>query len=111
MSQYAWIDCGNGRSVYRNIEEKPVARSHLSAPIVIGDNLEVRSMVDGKMYTSKAALRRSYRERGYVEVGNEKQVPGERRRPDRKKVRHAVGAALSKAGITDARKTARGWEV
>ena len=43
-------------------------RSDLAAPMILSDNIEVKSMVDGNIYTSKAALRASYRARGYVVV-------------------------------------------
>lgn len=53
-------------------------RSPLAAPMVISDTMEaVRSMADGKMYSSKAALRSTYRPSGnpdgisYIEVGND----------------------------------------
>ena len=48
-------------------------RSHLSKPMIASDNIELRSQTDGKMYTSKAALRAEYRRAGVIEVGNEKQ--------------------------------------
>lgn len=80
-------------------ERTPPARSHLPAPMVIGDSVEIKSMVDGKIYTSKSALRKSYRERGYVEVGNEKLTPAPKPAPDRKAIREAVGKAMSRVGI------------
>lgn len=46
--------------------------SSLPRPMVISDSCEFRSMVDGKMVTSKAKYRADLRARGYVEVGNEK---------------------------------------
>ncbi len=48
-----------------------VQRSHLPAPRIISDAVEVTSMLDGKTYTSKAALRSTYRAAGVEEVGNE----------------------------------------
>lgn len=77
----------------------PPARSSLPCPMVIGDSVEIKSMVDGKIYTSKAALRRSYRERGYIEVGNEELKPPPKPKPDRKKIRESVEKAFSRAGI------------
>jgi hypothetical protein len=47
------------------------ARSDLSAPHIIGDACEVVSQADGQTYTSKAALRASYRAKGVIEVGND----------------------------------------
>lgn len=48
------------------------ARSDLGFPQVISDQLhDMQSMVDGRVYTSKAALRASYARAGVMEVGNE----------------------------------------
>jgi len=47
-------------------------RSHLSTPMISNDNIEVRSQTNGRMYTSKSALRAEYRRAGVTEVGNEK---------------------------------------
>ena len=77
----------------------PPARSSLPCPHIIGDSVEIKSMVDGKVYTSKSKLRQSYRERGYVEVGNEELKPGPKPTVDRASVRESVGKALSRAGI------------
>jgi hypothetical protein len=64
------------------------------------------------MYESKSSLRRTYRQAGVVEVGNDSsytdpekvrsQAPNERKRlkqQSRKKVEAAVGKALSQAGF------------
>lgn len=77
----------------------PPARSSLPCPHIVGDSIEIKSMVDGRIYTSKSALRRSYRERGYIEVGNEELKPPPKPKVDRKAVRESVGKALSRAGI------------
>jgi hypothetical protein len=44
------------------------------APFVISDEIigGIESMVDGKIYDSKSALRRSYKEQGYIEKGNDR---------------------------------------
>lgn len=62
-----------------NHREAETQRSSLPSPMVISDTIDpVRSMADGKEYTSKAALRSTYKPSGnpdgisYVEVGNEK---------------------------------------
>jgi hypothetical protein len=40
--------------------------------MLIRDHIDpIQGMHDGKMYDSKAALRKSYREGGYIEVGND----------------------------------------
>ncbi|WP_141339707.1 hypothetical protein [Bradyrhizobium sp. USDA 3458] len=68
--------------------------------MIMTDQIEVKSMVDGQMYTSKAALRRSYREKGYVEVGNEELKAPPKPKQDRKAIRHSVRKALSQVGIS-----------
>lgn len=63
-------------------------RSNLPAPHVISDTMEhgVESQLDGKIYTSKSELRRTYREGGVVEIGNEKQKKTAKHRNDKKGV-------------------------
>lgn len=77
-----------------------IQTSHLPCPALISDQIEVKSMVDGQTYTSKSALRRSYRDKGYVEVGNEELKPKTLPKPDRKAIRNSVGKALSRVGIS-----------
>ena len=48
---------------------------------IVTDECQVKSMADGKIYTSKSALRRSYKRLGFVEVGNEKSWDKPRERP------------------------------
>jgi hypothetical protein len=72
------------------------ARSSLVAPYVITDGLDyVQSMVDGKVYTSKAALRASYKAHGVVEVGNDPQrfKPPVKPKVERTKILEAVQKA------------------
>lgn len=98
--EYAWFDVGEGRQVYRRVpDETPHARSHLPCPHVVSDQVEVRSMVDGKVYTSKRALRQSYRAKGYIEVGDQEQKAPPKTKVDRKAVRASVERAFSKAGL------------
>lgn len=97
---YAWIDCGDGRQVYRRIRERTEARSDLPCPMIVSDQVEVKSMVDGQIYTSKRALRQSYRDKGYVEIGNEQQKMPVKPKPDRRAIRNSVRGALSKVGIS-----------
>lgn len=89
--------------VEKHLAGEPVrARSTLPFPMVVTDQIEIKSMVDGQIYTSKAALRRSYREHGYVEVGNEwlRNEPQQPRpKSNRKAIRDSVGKALNRAGI------------
>lgn len=98
---------------YRQIEWLPIpvyepalirkARSHLPGPMIITDTMEpVRSMLDGRMYDSKARLRATYRSAGVTEVGNDVKFdppPKPRTRVNRKEVEAAVGKAFSRAGL------------
>jgi hypothetical protein len=78
------------------------ARSDLPFPMVISDQIELQGQHDGKIYTSKALLRRSYREQGYVEVGNEwlnKEFSKPKPKVDRKAIRESVAKAKARVGI------------
>ena len=73
-------------------------------PMLALDTMEpVQSMLDGKMYDSKAALRATYKAAGVTEVGNDPSImdpkPFEKPKPDRKKIKEAVGRAFSQAGL------------
>jgi len=81
------------------------AASDLPRPMVISDYTELRSMADGRMYTSKAALRASYLPSGnpqgarYIEVGNEELKPPPPMKPDKKAIRESVRKAAARVGI------------
>ena len=79
-------------------------RGNHAAPRLIIDTMEpVQSMLDGKMYDSKSNLRRTYKEAGVTEVGNDSSIldpkPFKRKRVTREDVRPSVEKALSKAGF------------
>ncbi len=79
-------------------------RSDLPGPMVISDAMDpVQSMLDGKLYDSKSTLRRTYKEGGVVEVGNDSSIvdPKPFRKPKvtKEDVRPAVRRAFSKAGL------------
>ena len=88
-------------------------RSDLAAPMIIRDSMDaVQSMLDGQLYDSKSNLRRTYKQAGVIEVGNDSsytdteklrsQAPTERKRQKqmaKKHVEAAVGKALSRAGF------------
>jgi len=67
-------------------------RSGLAAPIILNDNCEVKSMSDGKHYTSKRALRQSYRDQGVIEMGNER-PKSKKQKP--KGVRESIKKAIA----------------
>ncbi|MDR9813186.1 hypothetical protein [Rhizobium hidalgonense] len=63
------------------------AQSDLPAPHFVSDSIDIRSMHDGRHYTSKAKLRSAYRSAGVVEIGSEKPRPIERPKTDRNEIR------------------------
>ena len=82
-------------------------QGQLAAPMVIRDGMDpVQSMLDGKMYDSKSKLRRTYREGGVEEVGNdssftdpEKMRPKRdvRTRDDKRRADEALTGAIERA--------------
>ena len=82
--------------------ERPARSDTIPVPMVISDTIEpVQSMADGRYYSSKAALRATYKPSGnpqgesYIEVGNEATKPYT---PPQPKIETAgIDAALHKA--------------
>jgi hypothetical protein len=79
-------------------------RSELPGPMLIRDGIEpVQSMLDGKMYDSKRALRATYKAAGVTEIGNDTRIldpkPKEKPKPDEAKIRASVEKAMSRAGL------------
>ena len=79
-------------------------RADLAAPGVISDTMKpVKSMLDGRMYDSKAALRATYKAAGVVEVGNDSSVKNpkfmEKKKVSRADVQASVSKAFSRAGL------------
>jgi len=70
--------------------ERNLAASDLPGPRFISDGLEIRSMHDGQMYTSKSKLRSAYRAAGVEEIGNERPRPIEQPKTDRKAIRNEL---------------------
>lgn len=86
------------------MERQESKRSDLSAPTLIRDCMEpVKSMLDGKMYDSKSALRSTYKDAGVVEVGDDSSVMKPtaklKQKPNRKEVKASVDKAFSQAGL------------
>lgn len=73
MSEYGWIDLGNGRSVFRKLTAYVEPnRSAIPCPMLSLDTMEpVQHPADGKHYTSKAKFREVTRANQMVEVGND----------------------------------------
>jgi len=70
---YAWIDCGNGRSVYRKVREDTRQRSHLPAPRIRPDGMNTTwNPVDGKQYESKSAYEQAVKAANCEIVGDDK---------------------------------------
>ena len=94
-----WIVTGTGLVPAEEYCRPTPNRSSLAAPHLVRDSmLPVKSMLDGKLYDSKSRLRRTYREAGVVEVGNDvAPTPSAPKR--REDTRAAVGRAFSKAGL------------
>ncbi len=68
-------------------------RSALPTPHVISDCQDpLKSMADGRIYESKSAMRRAYRERGYVELGSD--APTKAEPVDRPQVRRDLEDGL-----------------
>ncbi|GAB6854048.1 hypothetical protein [Asaia astilbis] len=104
--RYAWFDNGNGRQVFRRVLPPSLARSDLPCPMIISDTIDpTESMADGNTYTSKTALRRTYRPDGnpqgreYVEVGND-QRPHEQKRGSVTRDRSKSSEIIQKAMAT-----------
>jgi hypothetical protein len=92
---YALIDWSKEIEVVRK-EALPPKRSSLPAPRIMSDTMEpVQSMLDGKMYTSKSALRATYRAGGVVEVGNDpaRFKKPQKQKPDRVKIKQTLEKA------------------
>lgn len=77
-------------------------------PALIGDDMPpTKNMVDGQFYTSKAAMRATYKPSGnaegatFSEVGNDPAMfrRTSKPKPDRTAVKAAVGRAFSRAGL------------
>ncbi len=72
------------------------ARSDLPCPRIMSDAMEpVQSMLDGKMYDSKSALRATYRANGCVEVGNDPQrfKRREKAKPNKQQIKRTLDIA------------------
>lgn len=75
------------------------ASDALPVPSFISDTMEpVQSMLDGKYYSSKSALRATYKAAGVVEVGNDpaRLRPRKKPKPDRKAIRTSIEKATAR---------------
>lgn len=91
-----WVTLDNGRQVFRRVDKHEPKRSDLPCPYIASDVMDpVQSMLDGKIYDSKARLRRTYKDAGMIEVGNDpaRLRPMPKPKPDRKAIRQALEKA------------------
>ncbi len=92
---YSWIDLGDGRQVYRRIDDAPRGpESHLPRPMVISDTMDLTEHVDGRFYDSKSRFREVTKAAGCIEVGND---PARFRKKERIHDREGIRTALKKA--------------
>ncbi len=95
---YHWLSAWRNNHV-----EADEPRCPLTAPMVISDTIEpVRSMADGNYYSSKAALRSTYKPSGnpdgisYIEVGNDQPKTPVKPKTDEKAIQASLEKALAR---------------
>lgn len=68
---------------HKYVRELPKKTVEVNAPYVIRDEIVggIESWVDGKIYDSKSRLRKSYKENGVIEKGNDR-IPWRRHQTD-----------------------------
>ena len=73
-ARYVWRD---GKLIERGSQED--IDTAPKGPMIISDEMEpTRNPIDGRIYESRSAYYRVAKERGYLEVGNEKLEPPKR---------------------------------
>ena len=60
----------------RHAPPVPRQRSHLSAPMIISDHVDVVSMANGRRYDSKSEYYRDVKAAGYEVIGNDAPTTG-----------------------------------
>lgn len=101
MTEYRWIDLGDGRKRLRRVRQPaPSARSDLACPMIVtGFDKPVQSMADGRYYDTARDLERTYKASGnplgqeFVQLGNETLKPVEAK-PDPKQRRAHIRQAI-----------------
>lgn len=91
-------DCGDAHDKYAWPDNHRRPDEVLQAPMVIRDGMDLTEHVDGKFYDSKRGYRKTTRQLGYVEVGNDPQrkKPKQKPKPDRKAIHEAVEKARAR---------------
>lgn len=98
QDNYKLIDWSKPIVIERK-ERLPAQRSDLPCPMIASDHMEpVQSQLDGKMYSSKSALRATYKAAGVIEVGNDPARLRPRQRPkiDRAVIKSTVEQAVAR---------------
>lgn len=96
--EYHWLSAWP----HNHVEAEP-ERSTLPRPMVISDTIDpVKSMADGRVYTSKAALRSTYKPSGnpdgirYIEVGNDQPKAPVKPKTDEAAIQQSLQKALAR---------------
>lgn len=107
---YVCPDCGGMHDKYAWPDNHARPGERLASPQVIRDEMDpVQNQHDGRIYTSKRAMRASYLPSGnkegarLIEVGTEKQKPKPKYKPDAKAIRTSMDkaqAALNRGEVT-----------
>lgn len=84
-------------------QPKRVARGDFPLPLLNRDGMDpIQSMLDGQMYDSKSALRRTYKAAGVIEVGNDGPMASPPPRMGDAKAREAAAvSAMKRTGLWD----------
>jgi hypothetical protein len=96
---FALIDFSRDIVVPEKLRPGPAKRSDLPCPRIASDIMPpVQSQVDGRMYDSKSAIRRSYKVHGVEEIGNDpaRLRPFVRPKNDRRKIKETVERAKAR---------------
>lgn len=101
MTEYRWIDLGDGRKRLRRVREAASdSRSNLACPMIVtGFDKPVQSMADGKFYDTARGLEATYKASGnpsgqeFVQLGNEPLTPVQAK-PDRRQRREHIRQAI-----------------
>jgi hypothetical protein len=96
---FALIDFSKEIVVERRPPRPQPKLSDLPCPRIASDIMDpVQSQVDGKMYDSKSGIRRSYKETGHEEIGNDpaRLRPFVRPKNDRRKIKETVEKAKAR---------------
>lgn len=103
---HAWVSADEWQARQWDREERAFQRranqGELATPSVIMDGMPpVKSMIDGKMYDSKATIRAHYRRENAIELGNEHLPIKPPSRLPKDQRMGKIATAMKRAGIWD----------